>query len=173
MPGKHAPTEVRFWRYVNRNPDGCWEWTGSRSEDGYGRLNVAGRPLQASRISWAIHFAPIPADLFVCHHCDNPPCVRPDHLFLGTALHNTRDAIRKGRFAPRPAVPVDFARRVAGRRRLSDEHIAAIRSRGAAGESSRSIAREFGCHHTTVVRLLNGTHWRDTGCQSMDDGVTV
>jgi hypothetical protein len=155
LPGKRAPASVRFWRHVRIDKDGCWEWTGSLNRDGYGQLKVAGKPVKASRLSWELHFGPIPPGLFVCHHCDNPRCVRPDHLFLGTALHNNRDAIRKGR---RPDLVPNL---VAAVRRLSDEDIAAVRQRSTTGESGRSIARSLGCHHTTINRLLNGTHWGD------------
>lgn len=90
----------RFWGYVSINPEGCWEWTGQRARFGYGRAaHLFGTHL-AHRISWTLANGPIPKGLFVCHHCDNPPCVRPDHLFLGTASDNIRDAWAKGRMRP-------------------------------------------------------------------------
>jgi hypothetical protein len=93
---RRAPVDRRFWSKVQKGPD-CWTWAGSRSAKGYGRLNVGGAVCQAHRVSWELHRGAIPSDLFVLHRCDNPPCVNPDHLFLGTALDNSRDMVSKGR----------------------------------------------------------------------------
>ncbi len=96
--------EGRFWPYVSKSEQGCWLWTGVCNSKGYGRvINHDGafglpRNTGAHRFSWCLHFGLIPDGLLVCHKCDTPLCVRPDHLFLGTALDNTRDAISKGRF---------------------------------------------------------------------------
>lgn len=159
MPGKHASPVERFWRHVKKS-DGCWEWMASRLTSGYGQFKpqAGASPERAHRYSWLLHFGPIPDGLWVCHHCDNPPCVRPEHLFLGTHLHNVRDMIRKGRAAS--SVPDNVVRFVGTVRRLSDEEIVEARSRHAAGESCRSIARRLGCHHTTIVRLVRGEHWQ-------------
>lgn len=89
-------TEARFWKKV-RKTDDCWEWTGSRSVKGYGNFSINGRFIRASRYSYELHFGPIQDGLFVCHRCDNPTCVRPDHLFLGTNSQNIRDCVEKGR----------------------------------------------------------------------------
>lgn len=92
----------RFWDKVQVGP-GCWEWTASRRGAGYGRFQMGGKGHAAHRISWEMANGPIPSGMFVCHRCDNPSCVRPDHLFLGTPSDNTRDAYAKGRQTnPRP-----------------------------------------------------------------------
>lgn len=93
-----APAEERFWRYVNKTGE-CWAWTGGTANDGYGRLYISERDgsVAAHRFSYQLHNGEIPAGLIVCHRCDNPPCVRPDHLFLGTHLDNVRDMFSKGR----------------------------------------------------------------------------
>lgn len=90
-----------FWGRVDTSGD-CWEWTGSKAH-GYGRLKVGkkGRSLLAHRYSWHLHTGDDPGPLFVCHTCDNPSCVNPDHLFLGTQGDNIRDAQKKGRLSAR------------------------------------------------------------------------
>lgn len=91
------PLGKKFWRGVTPT-SGCWEWAGARSNEGYGQLRNGQRgSLQAHRVSWTIHFGEIPDGMFVLHHCDNRPCVRPDHLFLGTQADNLHDMYSKGR----------------------------------------------------------------------------
>jgi hypothetical protein len=95
---------VLFWADV-RLSDHCWEWVGPIGAGGYGAFGAADRaglPQRAHRASWIIHFGPIPDGLNVLHHCDNRPCVRPSHLFLGTQADNIHDMIAKGRHAWAP-----------------------------------------------------------------------
>lgn len=77
-------------------PSGCWPWTWATSH-GYGRLRVFGRPMYAHRLAYLLAHGPIPVGMLVCHHCDNPPCVNPAHLFLGTDSDNQQDKVAKGR----------------------------------------------------------------------------
>lgn len=89
--------EERFWRYVEKTGD-CWNWTGGRGGDGYGHFYAENDSrVMAHRFSYRIHNGEIPDGLIICHRCDNPSCVRPDHLFLGTHLDNVRDMFSKGR----------------------------------------------------------------------------
>lgn|SRR5262249_45026831 len=76
----------------------CWLWTGSRNNGGYGYMAYNGWSEGTHRISWIVHRGPIPNGLWVCHHCDVPSCLRPDHLFLGTPQDNVADMIAKGRY---------------------------------------------------------------------------
>lgn len=86
-----------FWARVNRG-DGCWLWTGAATEDGYGQVGLNGITRRCTRVAWWLTHGEWPDEsLNVCHTCDNPQCVRPDHLFLGTDSDNMRDAIVKGR----------------------------------------------------------------------------
>ena len=96
-----VPVETRFWNRVVKGP-ACWTWTGS-TDGRYGEVWFRGRKQKAHRIAWELEAGPIPDGLDVCHTCDNPSCVRPGHLFLGTARDNARDAQRKGRlYNPNP-----------------------------------------------------------------------
>ena len=87
----------RFWSKVRCPSVGCWVWVAGTDRDGYGRIWINGNTLMAHRYSWEIHFGPIPEGLNVLHHCDNPPCIRPSHIFTGTAADNNRDCRNKGR----------------------------------------------------------------------------
>lgn len=86
----------RFWSRVEKTPT-CWLWLGSRDQRGYGTMRFQGRNQRAHRIAYQLAVGPIPEGLLACHHCDNPSCVRPDHIFIGTMADNIRDCVNKGR----------------------------------------------------------------------------
>ena len=102
-----SPLVERFWAKVDRSGPGpehrpelgpCWQWTASRTRAGYGKFSIRRGCFEEShRVSWRLHSGPIPDGLWVLHHCDNPPCVRPSHLFLGTNADNVADMLAKGR----------------------------------------------------------------------------
>jgi hypothetical protein len=85
----------RFWNKVNKT-DGCWEWTASLNQRGYGQFKFEGKMVKAHRYSITLDGRD-PTGKLVCHHCDNPKCVRPDHLFVGTDKDNMVDMVKKGR----------------------------------------------------------------------------
>lgn len=90
------PVSVRFWRFVQKS-DGCWLWLGTKSADGYGSIRHAGKMRKAHRVAYELMRGVIPDGGQICHHCDNPACVNPDHLFVGTNRDNMIDRQRKGR----------------------------------------------------------------------------
>ncbi|MBP8196936.1 MAG: HNH endonuclease [Chromatiaceae bacterium] len=149
--------EDKFWDRVVRT-DGCWQWKGAKKASGYGKLSPsAGVFLVAHRIAWEIHNGPIPEGLFVCHHCDNPECTNPEHLFLGTPQDNMDDKVRKGRWKgmhPRRTEPLPIKKRrprVMGR---LQPHTAAIVEARNSGETLSEIAARFVCDKSVIRRLL-------------------
>lgn len=152
--------EERFWQKVDKNgpimpgmETACWIWTAGKSSDGYGRLYNPGRrshPLYASRVSWEIHRGPIPAKLRVCHDCDNPPCVNPDHLWVGTHQDNMRDRDAKGR-------GYDRRGERNGRAKISDDAVDAIKAAWEQRDASQTeLARAHGISQAQVSRIVRG-----------------
>lgn len=172
--------EVMFWAKVDRSGE-CWVWLGARDARGYGRLRRRGRYVKAHRYVWTITNGEIPEGLFACHHCDNPPCVRPDHLFLGTQSDNARDMVAKGRSAS-GALSGSYTRpdrrprgerhgthtrpdRIARGERLphtilSAEDIPVIRARLAAGERTGSIGHDYGVTGAAIRDIRRGRNWK-------------
>jgi hypothetical protein len=99
-----------FWGKVSvGHPGGCWGWIGATDPFGYGQVWSEGRVQAAHRVAWRLVKGPIPSGSLVLHHCDNPPCSNPDHLFLGTQKDNMMDAASKGRIATNPKLTVEQA----------------------------------------------------------------
>src|ERR1035438_7769338 len=86
----------RFWSKVKKT-DECWVWLSTKNKQSYGVFAIKRKSVKAHRISWEIKNGKIPDRIFVLHKCDNPQCVNPDHLFLGSAKDNTQDMLSKGR----------------------------------------------------------------------------
>lgn len=161
----NPPTDVetRFWSKVNKT-SGCWEWTGKQwNKTWYGVFWLNGRNHGAHRIAYELSVGPIPPGLCVLHICDNPLCVRPDHLRLGTHAENRADCVAKGRQAKGATYwaisqPEKLAR---GERhwgaKLTEEQVRDIRAR--TDMSGAAIAREYGISRTTVYDIRNRRIW--------------
>jgi hypothetical protein len=149
---RKTPQE-RFWPKVKKG-EGCWEWHGALSS-GYGHFWDGNRIVQAHVFSWKEANGEIHDGLFVLHECDNRPCVRPDHLFLGTAGDNIRDAVSKGRNRYKP-----HSGEANGRAKFTREEAMTIIKRHLAGESQNALARELGVAPSTINCIVLGTHWK-------------
>jgi hypothetical protein len=140
---------------------GCWEWTGRRNWQGYGRYEIKNRVYAAHRVAWSVRNGPIPAGIFVCHRCDNPPCCNPDHLFLGTPEDNIRDAYQKGRLKQ---LHCPTERKARGSRitsaKLTERDVQTIRARRRAGASLRELSQQFGVCDATISVVSRGLLWR-------------
>lgn len=151
------PLIARFWEKVEKNgpipahcPElgPCWVWMAARIKLGsYGLLSK----LLAHRLSWVIHYGSIPDGLFVCHHCDNPPCVNPAHLFLGTRSDNMLDAFNKGRLP-------DHRGTSHGQAKLTEAQVRTIRATD--GVPYTTLATMFSVHHSTIHYIKSRKTWR-------------
>lgn len=139
----------RFMAKVSKADDGCWRWVGHARPDGYGLIWKDGRAQRANRVSFELFNGPLEPGQVVCHRCDNPSCVNPDHLFSGTRLENNRDAVIKDRH-PRGERN--------GQSRLSVDDVLAIRSMR--GTPQATIARQFKIHQSTVSDIWTGRRWK-------------
>ncbi len=148
-----TPTE-RFWEKVQKT-DGCWLWTAGKIKAGYGilavRENCKTIYARAHCFSWELHFGPVNGK-HVCHTCDNPACVRPDHLFLGTHAENMADMVRKGR---------NQHGETHSNAKLTAAQVAEIRERRKEGAPQEDLARQFGISRGHVSGIVNGHAWKD------------
>jgi len=152
------PLAERFWPKVIKG-DGCWSWAASTDHNGYAQMSRGGRGegmTRASRISWELHHGPIPDGLFVLHRCDNPLCVRPDHLELGNQSKNMGDAKRRVRLSVGSAHPVPRGI-THWKAKLTDEQIETIRRLRGEGVGSTVLAAQFGVSRTHIKRIVRGT----------------
>ena len=138
------PIADRFWEKVDvRAKDECWPWTGATTFGGYGVLGSGGHDgavVRAHRLSYELHFTPIPNGLVIRHKCDNPSCVNPSHLETGTQKENMQDSVRRGRAA-------------APKRKISDSAVSEIISDSG---TVRDIAQRYGISPGLVSRIKNG-----------------
>ncbi len=162
--GLRKSREAALWGMIDRRGDDeCWPWLSSVTPFGHGTFShrtQKPKTLRAHRVVWELTHGPIPKGLFVCHHCDNPPCCNPKHLFLGTAKDNSMDAASKGRFWQQR----DPARALASARthkaKLTLAQVAEIKGRPST-RNGPALAREFSVSHQTIYYIRSGKRWRD------------
>jgi len=146
--------EHRFWEKVDvRGEDECWEWQAACNSRGYGHLWLSGKPAYAHRLSWRLEHGPIPDGMFICHHCDNPLCCNPQHLFIGTPADNAQDRDRKGHtHIPQNVMP--------GKPKLTACQVRRIRHLYSTnGYSQTGLARLFRVGRTTIRKIVHRTTW--------------
>ena len=145
--------QERFGRKVDRRgPDECWPWKGSHTQLGYGQMrsSVNGKVDGAHRISYRLHVGEVVPGLDVMHSCDNPPCVNPAHLRLGTRKENIQDAVSKGRMS-------HGEQHGAANRRFSKNTVSKIRKLYVSGQYRMiDIARHFGVSQPAISQIVNG-----------------
>lgn len=164
-------TVKRFWNKVDKSGE-CWTWTASKNNKGYGQLMTepgeiftTKRPVLAHRMSWMIHFGAIPKDMEICHKCDNPQCVNPNHLFLGTHTDNMRDMIRKGKGAMNQpnVMTVCPEKRHWGERngqaKLTASQVREIRIGFQIGYSMNELGNMYGITRHAIGRIVRRQAW--------------
>jgi hypothetical protein len=153
----NAKDEDRFWSKVNKGKsDECWNWTAGHDKYGYGKFSIRGREVSSHRVAYQIANGSIPNGLCVLHKCDNPPCVNPAHLFVGTHADNVHDKCKKGR-----ASFIAHKGEEHGRAKLNDAQVRQIRERyTAGGVTHRELAREYGVNQSVIGDIVRRELWR-------------
>ena len=164
----HRPLSERFWDHVDkhgpevRDLGPCWLWTAACYPNGYGQVGENERMLLSHRVSYELHFGPIPEGLQVLHRCDVRNCVNPEHLFVGTQVENMRDMHDKGRHSTVDRTGPDVPRgEKCGWAKLTDEQVREIRRAYAAREAlQHELAARFGVAQTLVSQIVRGKVWK-------------
>lgn len=157
VPGRGAvfgsvPLETRFWAKVVKS-ETCWNWRGATNR-GRASINIGGTPKNAAVVSWEMAVGAVPSGMVICHKCDNPRCVRPDHLFLGTQRDNIHDAISKGRLKNPPVMRGEDSPAA----KLNWEIVRQIRSN--TRDTLATMATRYGVCIATVGNIKNHKIWK-------------
>lgn len=149
----------RFWSKVNRttNDESCWEWIAGKRRRGYGRFTITvdtnkDKGFVSTRVAYFIHTGVDPNEKCVLHTCDNPSCVNPNHLFLGTNKDNTEDMMSKGR-------GIQPLGSKCGRSKIKEEDVLKIRELVADGKKQNHVASLYGIDQSAVSNIIRGRNW--------------
>jgi hypothetical protein len=156
MTRRQRPLVERFWPRVDKSGS-CWLWQGHRTAAGYGQIGrgTASEGLvYTHRLAYELEIGPIPEGMFVCHSCDNPPCVNPAHLFVGSAADNSHDALRKGRLRTLRA-------EASPQCRVTTDQVREIRQLRAVGISAAGLAVRYGVSPQHVADIVRFRKRRD------------
>lgn len=134
----------RFWQKVNiGSEDSCWEWKAAKTDRGYGSFWLNGSNHRAHRISYILAYGKFDINLCVCHKCDNPGCVNPNHLFLGTESDNNKDRANKGRSV--------------GKRKINEQQVKEIRQ---SNEHYKVLMKKYGLGKSMIYYIKSGEYWK-------------
>jgi hypothetical protein len=156
--------KTRFMEKVSStNPSQCWTWIAGKNLTGYGQFWYKNKQVGAHRVSWILFRGPIPKGKYVLHSCDNPSCVNPFHLFIGTAQDNTLDMLKKGRGDPKANLPKDAKGENNGRARITREDARRVKNLWKSGKFSTktALAKHLGISRPTVVAIVLGKTWKN------------
>jgi len=155
MGRPRIPLAERFWTKIQRT-DSCWEWTGATDRNGYGVISVPTQNKRyqvfrkTHRVAWELAYGAVTGELCVLHHCDNPKCVRPTHLFLGTHSDNAHDKYAKGRQA-----------KGMQRSSLTDVDVCTIRAKYATGGiSQQALAVQYNIGREAIGKIVRRDNWK-------------
>lgn len=147
-----------FWARVEKT-EGCWLWKGGKDSSGYGFFRYKGKRDKAHRVAYELAYGVSLGSLFGCHHCDNPSCVRPDHIFPGTPKDNAQDAFRKGR---RKAHFANSSRpgTANGRAQLTEQDVQGIRRLASRGITEREIQGIYNIRQAQINKIIRRVSWK-------------
>lgn len=144
----------RFENKFKKDPFGCWEWQAAKHPKGYGNFSLDGRVTGSHRAAFRLYVGEIPEGMCVCHRCDNPGCVNPSHLFLGTNTENTHDRDNKGRGSYGEKRP---------NAKLTEQKVNEIKGKWLGGETMTGIGKEYGVSRQTISTIIHCKKWNRKG----------
>lgn len=144
------------------NENGCMEWLGWKNSGGYGKFSIYKKYITAHRFSYLYFIGHLPDEMCVCHHCDNPGCVNPKHLFLGTRSENMKDMANKGRHPNKKGIPLTIDNRGSNHvfAKLDEAKVKDIKIKLSKGIKGSIIAREYGVVEQIIYEIKNNKNWK-------------
>lgn len=161
----------RFWSKVAVG-DQCWDWQAARTSAGYGVFQLDGKAQRSHRVAWRLwHGKALPAEASVLHHCDRPICVRPDHIYAGTASDNMRDRSRRGRHPTRAILASrrSYVGASNPRAKLTSTQVAEIRELSTRGVHQRVLAKDYGISKGQVWHIVSCRQWPGDDLEQTDN----
>lgn len=148
----YASRDDQIFSNITVMPSGCWEWNLRRRDKGYGQVKVDGQMRDSHIVAHWLRNGPVPEGLLVCHHCDNPPCCNPEHLFVGTHQDNCDDKMKKGRHQR-------LRGEQCGTAKLTEEQVREIRRLRALGMTNIAIGDRFGMSNQMISYICLRRNW--------------